>query len=377
MGTSLEGEKGRDIFNAVSEAAAVMKLSAEQTEGTFLALGQMISKGNVQAEELRGQLGERLPGAFNIFARAIGVSTKQLNKMLQDGEVIAEKTLPLFAAELRRTFSPGVLSASNSFNANMNRFNNFLFRAKIELGNGLLPVINDFISVIPKLDFSPLLFTFQQLKEEVTGVMNVFDELTTQIGVSFSTFDKLTILLRYVSGLFRVAWTPIRIGIHVYTQLITLIKNSFGVFEGLGNIIAGTLTKDFTQIAKGTKQLGDAVGKIREDALAKAGEFLDKEIEGWKKLFAPINDPSQNNSYANGITGDNGGDSSLSTSKDKTSTAGVEKISSGTRNITVNINKLIETVKFEKWNGQNEAQLMEMIKRALVTVVNDVNIVAQ
>lgn len=49
MGTSLEGEKGLEIFKAVSEAASVMKLSADQTEGTFLALGQMISKGNVQA----------------------------------------------------------------------------------------------------------------------------------------------------------------------------------------------------------------------------------------------------------------------------------------------------------------------------------------
>ena len=41
-----------------------MGLSADQTSGVLLALQQMISKGTVQAEELRGQLGERLPGAL-------------------------------------------------------------------------------------------------------------------------------------------------------------------------------------------------------------------------------------------------------------------------------------------------------------------------
>ena len=51
------------IFEGVSQAGAALSLSTEQMDGVFLALGQMISKGKVQAEELRGQLGERLPGA--------------------------------------------------------------------------------------------------------------------------------------------------------------------------------------------------------------------------------------------------------------------------------------------------------------------------
>ena len=67
-GTNLEGAETRRIFDSVSKSAAVMALSAEDTEGALKALGQMISKGKVQAEELRGQLGDRLPGAFAIMA---------------------------------------------------------------------------------------------------------------------------------------------------------------------------------------------------------------------------------------------------------------------------------------------------------------------
>ena len=44
----------------------------------MLALAQMASKGTVQAEELRGQLGERLPGAFKIAAAAMGVTQAEL-----------------------------------------------------------------------------------------------------------------------------------------------------------------------------------------------------------------------------------------------------------------------------------------------------------
>lgn len=53
-------------------AGSALALSKDQMDGVFLALGQMISKGKVQAEELRGQLGERLPGAFDMAAKAMG-----------------------------------------------------------------------------------------------------------------------------------------------------------------------------------------------------------------------------------------------------------------------------------------------------------------
>ena len=55
--------------------------------GILLATQQVFSKGKVQAEELRGQIGERLAGAFAEFAKATGRTTKELDKALNDGEV--------------------------------------------------------------------------------------------------------------------------------------------------------------------------------------------------------------------------------------------------------------------------------------------------
>lgn len=106
-GTALQGEKTEQIFSAVAGASRAIGLSSEQMSGALLALQQMMSKGTVQAEELRGQLGERLPGAFQIAARAMGVSTAELGKMLEGGKVISDDFLPKFAAELEKTFTPG------------------------------------------------------------------------------------------------------------------------------------------------------------------------------------------------------------------------------------------------------------------------------
>lgn len=66
-------------------------------QGAFLALGQMISKGKVQAEELRGQLGERLPGAFQLAAKAMNMTTAELDKFMADGKLTAEELLPKLA----------------------------------------------------------------------------------------------------------------------------------------------------------------------------------------------------------------------------------------------------------------------------------------
>ena len=121
-GTALEGQGTRDIFEAVSKAMALLGKSTADTQGALLAVQQIISKGTVSSEELRGQLGERLPGAFQIAARSVGVTTAELGKLLEGGKVLAEDFLPKFAAELNKTF--GDTTYVTTFNAELNRLIN-------------------------------------------------------------------------------------------------------------------------------------------------------------------------------------------------------------------------------------------------------------
>lgn len=147
-GTTLAGKGVRDIFSAVSEASAVLSLSADKTAGALLAISQMISKGKVSAEELRGQLGERLPGAYNAAARAMRVTTSELDNMLQKGQIMAEDFLPKFAVELHKTFGPDLETAAGRSEAAFNRLKNSITGVEVAIGQsgiiGALAAAADF-----------------------------------------------------------------------------------------------------------------------------------------------------------------------------------------------------------------------------------------
>ena len=117
-------EQTQEQFLAVSYAAGKLALSVEDTEGTFRALEQMLSKGTVQAEELRGQLGDRLPGAFSIAAKAMGTTEQALNKMMKGGEVLARDFVPKFVAALKVAYNIDTSKPIDTLQAALTRAQN-------------------------------------------------------------------------------------------------------------------------------------------------------------------------------------------------------------------------------------------------------------
>src|SRR4030095_14480758 len=84
-GTALEGQDTQRLFTALAASSRTLGLSSEQTGRAMTAFQQIISKGKVSQEELRQQLGEALPGAMQIAARAFGVTTAELDRMITRG----------------------------------------------------------------------------------------------------------------------------------------------------------------------------------------------------------------------------------------------------------------------------------------------------
>ena len=90
----------QEIYSSVTKAITAFGLSGEEANLTFMALGQMMAKGKISSEELRRQMGERIPTAMQAMANAAGVSIQQLDKMLKNGEIYSKDILPKFAKEL-------------------------------------------------------------------------------------------------------------------------------------------------------------------------------------------------------------------------------------------------------------------------------------
>ncbi len=119
-GSTMEGEGVRQGFEAVAKASTAMGLSADESNGIFLALSQMMAKGKVSAEEFRGQLGERLPIATQVAAQALGVTTAEFSKMLDTGQLVSDEFLPKFFTALDKAVGRDAQEAAGSMAAQIN-----------------------------------------------------------------------------------------------------------------------------------------------------------------------------------------------------------------------------------------------------------------
>jgi tape measure domain-containing protein len=83
----LSVEETKQILEGTILAVSAFGGSADDVDGAMRAVVQILSKGSVQAEELRGQLGERFPGAVIKFAQANKLSFDELQDRLKEGTV--------------------------------------------------------------------------------------------------------------------------------------------------------------------------------------------------------------------------------------------------------------------------------------------------
>lgn len=100
-GASIPLATTNELFNAVVRAGATLGQTGEQVAGALDALGQMASKGVVSMEELRQQLGDRLPGALSLSAKGLGITEAQLIKLVESGALATEDFFPALAKGLQ------------------------------------------------------------------------------------------------------------------------------------------------------------------------------------------------------------------------------------------------------------------------------------
>lgn len=114
-------QEQRKIFESLSRATTAFGMSAEDSNGVFLALSQMMSKGKISSEELRLQIGERLPIALQAMAKAAGTSVAGLDKLLKEGKLLSADVLPRFADALNEML-PNV--DTDNLETSLNRLKN-------------------------------------------------------------------------------------------------------------------------------------------------------------------------------------------------------------------------------------------------------------
>jgi tape measure domain-containing protein len=84
---NLSLEETEALYRGIITSGVAFGKSQEDIQALIVATTQVLSKGKVSAEELQGQIGERLPGAVARFAQETNRSLPQLAEDFKKGEV--------------------------------------------------------------------------------------------------------------------------------------------------------------------------------------------------------------------------------------------------------------------------------------------------
>lgn len=135
------------LFESFTATASVLHAEQYTVERMFNAIIQMASKGQVHMEELKQQLGEHLPGALALAAKAMNMDMGKMIDEMKKGNISARDLLVPLPKVLMETFGQAAIISSKSLNAAFMNMRTIWFDAIKEIstsgvGQGLAAVLN-------------------------------------------------------------------------------------------------------------------------------------------------------------------------------------------------------------------------------------------
>lgn len=255
-------EDQQKLYTALSQASTVLHLDQQKVQFATLGLTQMFSKGKIQAEELRRQLGEAIPGVVPRFQKAVMEVVKgtdlakySFEELMKRGLLDTAKFMPQLVQALEET-GRGWEEASKGLNAEINRLKTAWFELKVEISEG---IFNDAMIAIVR-------FLSQNLKE-LTGVV-----VGLGVAISVALAPKAIIMFTgYVKELAVAVWAA---------------AGPWGILAGaiagvIGYIV--TMRDELPLMGDSLATVGDAGSVVFSDLKTAASDFYDyvKDIPGF------------------------------------------------------------------------------------------------
>ncbi|WP_208483489.1 tape measure protein [Escherichia coli] len=266
----LEGSE--ELFKNLTGYSRLMGRSDEQIQRALTAVSQMASKGQVMAEELKGQLSEALPGATQAFAKALGLTEKQLFDKMKNGDVKASDALPKFAKELGSQINSrgGWKAIQDSTQTMLGNLKNTWNNSLTDIFRGSEDGLQDFTRSLTNL-LNALGGSGKTLGENLGNLMTSMshgvDNLTDISYRVRAFFDEVTLAYRSLND----------------TQKKIVDGLSDGLIDGLKMLAVAVTAQKAANVAGGLLNLanavtsfGDAVNKAKAGKAGSSGGALSK-----------------------------------------------------------------------------------------------------
>ena len=241
----MNADQKESLFSNVIGTSRLMGLSTDEINGILKAFEQMASKGKIQAEELRGQLGDRMAGAFQLFARSLGMTTEQLDAAMKNGKVLSKDVLPKVSAEMGRMIDKagGWEKIINSTQTQLGRLSNSWNNNLALMFDGSQEGLTDFTRSLTNL-LNSLGGQSKNLGEHFGDLMksmsNGIDDLTTISYRVQGFFDRVTLAYRELNDTQKAVADGIANGLLSALKGlagIVAVRSGIGAVGGIWNLI--------------------------------------------------------------------------------------------------------------------------------------------
>ncbi|EIT7777464.1 tape measure protein [Escherichia coli] len=261
-----------ELFKNMIGYARLMGRSEEEIKRALTALSQMAGKGQIMAEELKGQLAEAVPGMVQVFAKATGKSEQELFDAMKKGALKSADTLQKVTQELNKqiTAKGGWKAISESTQAQLGNLKNSwnttldsIFRGS---ENGLQDFTRSLTNLLNSLGGSGKTLG-ESLGSLMTSMSSGVDSLTDISYRVRAFFDEVTLAYRSLND----------------TQRKIVDGLSDGLIDGLKMLAVAVTAQKAANVAGGLLNLanavtsfGDAVNKAKAGKAGSSGGALSK-----------------------------------------------------------------------------------------------------
>ncbi|RIE75799.1 phage tail tape measure protein [Shigella dysenteriae] len=261
-----------ELFRNMVGYSRLMGRSEEEIKRALTALSQMAGKGQVMAEELKGQLAEAVPGMVQVFAKATGKSEQELFDAMKKGALKSADTLQKVTQELNKqiTAKGGWKTISESTQAQLGNLKNSWNTTLDSIFRGSEDGLQDFTRSLTNL-LNALGGTGKTLGESFGSLMSDMSHgIDSLTDISYRVrgfFDEVTLAYRSLND----------------TQKKIVDGLSDGLIDGLKMLAVAVTAQKAANVAGGLLNLanavtsfGDAVNKAKAGKAGSSGGALSK-----------------------------------------------------------------------------------------------------
>ncbi len=293
------------VFRNITSAIKATGGGAQDVDSAITAMVQTFSKGKVSAEELSGQLGERLPGAVTKFAEANNMTLPQLQKAFKAGTVGLDELMKFIVSLGPEYEETARKIADSSADAGAKAAVAF-DQVRREIGEALQPIgaqlqqafskfVLDILPAIKRLAVlaaaglnllldatSVLIKNFKEFAI-VAGAAGVALALQNLVGIAAAlgtAFGKATVAMKgFTAASLLNPWVALAAGITAAT--VALVKHSRKNAEFNKSVIAGETTNEeandrLREMNDKVQELEDRLGKETNNRMIQA---LTKQLK--------------------------------------------------------------------------------------------------